>query len=214
MSKYTTEVRYICETSVGLQESLGYASVNDTLEQCWDKIFDFDFPIFDENYRRTLCIKILKHFYTREIGEETVGLWKLRLDAKMNEIMPHYNKLYEAWAEDFNLLDDTNITRQHILDRTGNTQGTTETEAKNRYSDTPQGSLQNVENDTYLTNASRDTGETSYNQDMTSKDEYTELLKGKSAGKSFSEMLDDYNSVNHVDVLIITDLEPLFMQIW
>ena len=124
MSKYTTEVRYICETAIGLEESAGYTNVNDILEQCWNKIFNFDFPIFDENYRRTLCIKILKHFYTREIGEETVGLWKLRLDAKMNEIMPYYNKLYEAWAEDFNVLDDTNITRQHILDRTGNTQGT------------------------------------------------------------------------------------------
>ena len=96
MSKYTTEVRYICENYANQTESKGYNSVQSILDDSWDKVFDFDFPIFDENYREPLCKKILKHFYTREIGEETVGLWKLRLDDRMNEIMPYYNKLYES----------------------------------------------------------------------------------------------------------------------
>ena len=96
MSKYTTEVRYICENYANPSESKGYNSVQSILDDSWDKVFDFDFPIFDENYREPLCKKILKHFYTREICEETVGLWKLRLDDRMNEIMPYYNKLYES----------------------------------------------------------------------------------------------------------------------
>ena len=54
------------------------------------------FPIFDENYRSVLETKILRHYYTREIGFETVGLWKHYLKTKLNEIMPKYNKLYEA----------------------------------------------------------------------------------------------------------------------
>ena len=96
MAKYTTEVRTICENYANLKESKGYNSVQSILNDSWDKVFDFDFPIFDENYREPLCKKILKHFYTREIGEETVGLWKLRLDDRMNEIMPYYNQLYES----------------------------------------------------------------------------------------------------------------------
>lgn len=96
MAKYTTEVRSICENYANLKESKGYNSVQSILNDSWDKVFDFDFPIFDENYREPLCKKILKHFYTKEIGEETVGLWKLRLDDRMNEIMPYYNKLYES----------------------------------------------------------------------------------------------------------------------
>ena len=96
MSKYTTEVRYICENYANQTESKGYNSVQSILNASWDKVFDFDFPIFDENYREPLCKKILKHFYTREISEETVGLWKLRLDDRMNEIMPYYNQLYES----------------------------------------------------------------------------------------------------------------------
>lgn len=109
MSKYTTEVRYICETYAGLDESKGYNSIDDILDASYNKVFDFDFPIFDEAYRPVLCKKILKHYYVREIGEETVGLWKLRLDARMNEIMPYYNNLYELVNEDVNLFDDTNL---------------------------------------------------------------------------------------------------------
>lgn len=96
MSRYTTEVRYICENYSGLDKSVGYDSVANVLDKSWNKVFDFPFPIFDEDYREPLCKKILKHYYTREIGEETVGLWKLRLDAKMNEIMPYFNKLYNS----------------------------------------------------------------------------------------------------------------------
>lgn len=94
MSEYTTEVRFICEHAAGLKESAGYSKVNDILKVSAPKIFDFDFPIFDEEYRLPLEIKILKHYYTREICAETVGLWKLWLDQKMNEIMPIFNERY------------------------------------------------------------------------------------------------------------------------
>ena len=62
MSKYTTEVRFICESYAGLSDSVGLTNVNTVLQNSVDKVFDFDFPIFDENYRRPLEIKILKHF--------------------------------------------------------------------------------------------------------------------------------------------------------
>lgn len=104
MSKYTTEVRYICEHLCGLDVSKGYADIGTILSNARSKVFDFPYPIFDEEYRSTLETKILKHYYTREIGEETYGLWKLRLDRKMNEIMPYYNVLYKAKLDEFNPL--------------------------------------------------------------------------------------------------------------
>lgn len=219
MSKYTTEVRFICENYAGLDESAGYNSVDEIIEKSWEKIFDFYFPIYDENYRQVLCSKILKHYYTREIGEETVGLWKLRLHAKMNEIMPYYNKLYTAWAKEFNPLFDTELTREHTLDRTGNQTGETETNTVNRnlYSDTPQGSLQNVDNETYLTNASKDIadGNSNYTQDIKSTDEYLETVKGKSSGVSYSRMLNEYReALLNIDLMVINELNNLFMMIW
>lgn len=106
MSKYTTEVRFICEESAGLVDSAGYKKVEDILTLAIPHVFDFDYPIFDESYREVLERKILRHFYTREICTETVGLWKLRLDDKMNIIMPYYNKLYESELLKFNPLYD------------------------------------------------------------------------------------------------------------
>ena len=114
MSKYTTEVRYICEEAAGLTESVGFNSINSILsDETLDKIFDFFFPIFDEAYRHPLERKILKHYYTREIGQETVGLWKLRMETKLNEIMPYYNKLYESELLEFNPLYDVNYKVDH-----------------------------------------------------------------------------------------------------
>lgn len=109
MSKYTTEVRYICEHLSGLDESKGYHDVATIIANSRRKVFDFPYPIFDENYREVLETKILKHFYTREIGDETVGLWKLRLDMKLNEIMPYYNKLYKAEVDDLNPFYSTDL---------------------------------------------------------------------------------------------------------
>ena len=110
MSKYTTELRFICETSAGLTDSEGYTSTKEIIEKSRKKIFDFDYPIFDENYRSVLETKIIKYYYTREIGAETVGLWKFWLDERMNRIMPYYNQLYKSELLDFNPLYDTDIT--------------------------------------------------------------------------------------------------------
>lgn len=110
MSKYTTELRFICETIAGLTDSEGYTSTKDIIEKSRAKIFDFDYPIFDEKYRSVLETKIIKHYYTREIAAETVGLWKFWLDERMNRIMPYYNQLYKSELLDFNPLYDTDIT--------------------------------------------------------------------------------------------------------
>lgn len=109
MSKYTTEVRYICEEKAGLEESTGFNDINKVIELSREKIFNFDFPIYDESYRSVLETKILKHFYTREIGAESVGLWQMWLDTRLNEIMPYYNMLYESALLEFNPLYDVDV---------------------------------------------------------------------------------------------------------
>lgn len=119
MSKYTTEVRYICEHFSGLSESVGYNDVEQVIKNCLTKVFDFNFPIFDESYRQVLETKILRHYYTREIGLETVGLWKLKLNTKLNEIMPFYNQLYKSELIEFNPLYDVELTRERKIEGTG-----------------------------------------------------------------------------------------------
>lgn len=211
MSMYTTELRYICESYAGLTESTGYNNVENIINKALPKIFDFNFPIFDEEYRTVLETKIVKHYYTREICEETVGLWKLRLNTKMNEIMPYYNKLYMAWSVDFNPLYDTDITTEHTLDNES-TQTTTG-KSTDRYSDTPQGSLQNIEDNTYLTNATIVDNNASGTSNST--DEYLEKITGKRGSMSYSKMLDEYReSLINIDSMIIVDLKDLFFKLW
>ena len=126
MSKYTTEIRFICEDAAGYDESKGYADVDEIISKSIDKIFSFDFPLFDGQYRDVLCTKILRHYYTREIGFETVGLWRLKLQTKLNEIMPYYNQLYLSELLKFNPLYDVDLKTTHVggknseTDRTNN----------------------------------------------------------------------------------------------
>lgn len=206
MSAYTTEVRYICEYEAGLTESVGFNDVDSVIEKSWDKIFK-NFPIFDEEYRKPLCMKILQHYYKREICAETTGLWKFWLNQRMREIMPYYNQLYRSESLKFDPLNEISLTRiineevtgntardesgttvanesakdEHITKNDGyiedsgstdttienknnsktqdvtttsdNFSGTEESNGKNLHSDTPQGSLQNITENGYLTDA-------------------------------------------------------------
>lgn len=138
MSKYTTEVRFICEQFSGLSESVGYSDVEQVIKKCLPKVFDFQFPIFDESYRSVIETKILRHYYTREIGVETVGLWKLKLNTKLNEIMPYYNKLYKSELIEFNPLYDVELTRERKVEGSGtkNTKNSENRDGNNRTENT------------------------------------------------------------------------------
>ena len=181
MSKYTTEVRFICEHLAGLDQSVGYPRVNEIIETARPLIFNFDYPIFDDEYKPVLETKILKHYYTREIGMETYSLWKLKLETKLNEIMPFYNSMYssnllninpylpidirksssrdigeegsETGTQTNNLTDtSTGNTRDSGTETTGRTSAIKNTRY-DIYSDTPQGALTGVNSESYLTNA-------------------------------------------------------------
>ena len=176
MSKYTTEVRYICETEAGYSDSQPASNVDEVIEKSWNKIFG-DIPIYDESYRKLLCCKILKQFYLREIASETVGIWKMWLTERMNMIMPYYNQLYQSTTLEFNPLYDVDLNTTHNLKDTGKNSSTIHGEDSNtrtdnlsslrtddlkhtdvnnqwdKYSDTPQGALTGVEDGEYLTDA-------------------------------------------------------------
>ena len=250
MSKYTTEVRFICETYAGFTESQDANMVEEVIGLSMDKIFDFNFPIFDNEYKPVLERKILKRFYTREICEETVGLWKLRLNTRLNEIMPYYNKLYKSELLEFNPLYTNNLTRKRDTkgkvittdNSTTNVQsqsgeesignGSNNSTSINLFSDTPQGSLTNVTNEEYLTDARKITdvntttasvtanGTTATKSDGTiigqndSTEDYLETVVGYE-GINPAEMILKYRETFlNIDKMILDNLEDLFIQLW
>ena len=212
MSKYTTEVRFICESKAGLSESAGCDNVNDIISKSWDKIFTSKVVFFDESYRAILCQKILKHYYLREIGSETVGIWKLWLNTRLEEIMPFYNQLYKSALIEFNPLYDVDLKRTHNrkidsskqdtgtsqsvssgeINASGTSSGSSNNTKKDLYSDTPQGAITGLENENYLTNARKvtDTGSTSNENSSTGTNKTT--VNDDTSNTGTANSLEDY----------------------
>lgn len=259
MAKYTTELRSICEVYAGYSEQQGLSNVDDVIAKALPKLFDFDFPIYDESYRNVLETKIVKHYYTREIGAETVGRWKLFLNERLNLIMPYYNQRYKSTLLDFNPLYDVDLTTDHTKDNGGNSNSTNDrtynrkddytrnlksnTNAKSNddnwqyYSDTPQGGVQGLADHNYLTNATNDvnsgtdnsetnltgtdsrtigdTDNSKGNAAYTDTESYLEHVKGKTAGTSFSRLVEEYRKTFvNIDNEIIENLGDLFLNLW
>lgn len=133
MSNYTTEVRFLCESLTGHTESKGLNDVDQIITDACPIIFDFNYGIFDNAYKLPLERKILMHYYTREICEETYGLWKLRLKDRLNLIMPYYNQLYQSALLSFNPFYDVDLTTEHAGNKSGvvNENGNTATNKEN-----------------------------------------------------------------------------------
>lgn len=251
MSKYTTELRFICEQSSGLTMSGGLSGINNIIEKARPELFNFSYPIFDVGYRSVLETKIIRHFYTREIGFETVGLFRFYLENKMNEIMPYYNQLYKSELLEFNPLYDVDITRKHNVVKDGNTKtiatsntsstgnvkntssGSSDSLSTTLVSDTPQGGLNGVVSSDYLTNATKENGTVNNNLQSSSEnssigsessnnttnitdiEDYLETVSGKQGTQSYASMIREYreNFLN-IDMMVVKDLETLFMSLW
>lgn len=218
MSKYTTQVRLICESLLDLNENVVSNGVDDVLEQTWDKVFTFKFPIFDEAYRKELCIKILRHFWTREIAHETYGAWKLRMETKLCDIMPYYNQLYKSELLEFNPLYDVDFSRTTNRDSADTVNGVNDGTSKSTdlFSDTPQNGLQDVESGEYLTNASVNNNNYRNNNttNSNSNENFWEKVQGRTHKPAAQLLMEFRKSFLNIDMLIIEELEPLFMQLW
>lgn len=104
MSNYTTALRWVIEQATPGMAGQG---ISKRIEAACSTIFDFEYPIWTPAYRRVLEKKILMHYFNREIGAETVALWKLWLEERLNLIMPYYNQLYATTVMDYDPLTDT-----------------------------------------------------------------------------------------------------------
>jgi len=227
MSHWTTEVRFICETELDNEESLSGSDAESICNAAWTEIFWDSLELFDATYKSVLFPKILLHYYTREIGFETVGLWKLKLNTKLKEILPYYNKLYESELLKFDPMHNVDLERTHIVQHVGEDEGADVRQNKNDgtvrnlYSDTPQGALNGVESEEYLTDARKvttDNSDTTVGQSNgrnSYTDVYQELLAGNNGSSNYAKLLRDFrDSFLNIDMMVINELSGLFMKLW
>lgn len=198
-----------------------------TIKSLIDNNFDFkmdSYPIFDENYRNTLNNNILYHYYENEIGFETASLFRFYLNQKLNEIMPYYNELYKVQKKiiDENLLlNNVNLTERLTGSNTTNTSSTSQSsnKGKNLFQDTPQGEISNTEIDdqkwaTNLTLNNNSINDTS-NATGNGTNEYLKTIVGNNGGKFNIDVLNDIkNNLMNIDLMIINELNDLFMGIF
>ena len=235
MSKYTTEVRFICEEMARLNFSKGCNDVDEIIKNSWNKIFTTKTEFFEENYRQILCSKILKHYYLREICSETVGIWKLWMNERLENIMPYYNQMYKSQMLEFDPFHDVDLTRTHVGEEQKNENLTRDNKINintsynstniNLFSATPQGAITNLENESYLTDARKitDTGSCSNDEvrnedeniNMNRDDKYLETVKGKQGTENYSSLLLKYRETFlNIDNMVIEEFSDLFFGLW
>ena len=202
MSSYTVELRQLIQNGydIGLK----------------------DYPIFDESYRETLNNKIITHYWMREIGAETAGLFKLYLNRTMDEIMPYYNQLYRSAKLDFDPLNAYNYTETNMELENVESDGTrTDTaDGKSLYSDTPQGLLDNgaIADEKYLTSATlNDSSASSTANNLQKRDRNFEKKVRGNMYHNLSELLKDYRETFlNIDMEIINnpEIQNCFMKLY
>lgn len=119
MASYTMQLREYIEQASQYQDSL---STRDKIELGRTKLFDFEYPIFDTNYRKVFETNFIRKFYMREIGFETEGLFKFQLETWLLIHMPYFNKLFESELIEFNPLENSSVDVNHLktTDKTQN----------------------------------------------------------------------------------------------
>lgn len=176
-------------------------------------IFDFSYPLSEKIKKEDFETLILNHFMMRRIGYETLTAFKIALSAKLNEIMPNYNILFNA-IDGWELFNDGEVvTRTEERASTGesknsiNSNGTTD----NRFSDTPQNNISDIQNGNYVSEYSYNTTNNGTTTNGTDKnnENVTEKIN-RTPGDKLSLYKNFIESKKNIYTMIFNDLEPLF----
>lgn len=150
-------------------------SHNEKIEIGRKHLFDFDYPIFDENYKKVFETNFIRHFYMKEIGFETEGLFKFQLETWLNIHMPYYNKLFESELIKFNPLYNTEIDTTYKKENDRNlTEDTTNDRIDGRTIDVNEQSKTVTDDDSNIKNTTDETGNVSNNTTTQANSEISE----------------------------------------
>lgn len=226
-------------------------------------IFDFDYE-YKGLDKSAFEQKVIDHYYFRQIGQETTGRFKHYFKTRILEIMPYYNQLFDSeklMAEQGDPFEAYNLTETFTRDvkatgkttdsqtssatssgstsrdDTANITNTKTVDNTQKFSDTPQGDIANL--DDHLTNATINTGtetdtqthtanggDTSEsnssgtatgetNRDDTTQETYTMTRRGNIGVQPFGmEIKYLRDSFLNIDQMIIKELNDLFLGVY
>lgn len=234
MSQYTTELRYICEGIAGCDQSVGVDDIDSVISIARPTIFNFDSRNVlanDPDFQH----RFLMRYWTREICCDTYGLWKLYLRQALDKDADRWNGLLDTLKEKYNIFENVETFKEGDTRKTVDSSSTNETTqnansrsggtSRNKYSETPNGKLSNVENGEYLTsytyvtdsNEADTSAESKGNNDYAEDNQvfYNEHTKGKTNDKTNTEIMVEYRkSLFDIGEQLIQSLETLFFGLW
>lgn len=202
------------------------------------KLWDFDYPSYYEGDEKLAFEqKVIDHYYFRQIGQETTGRFLHSFRTRIREIMPYYVQLYESCRfldfKDDNIMKSYDLTETFTEDRSDSgtssssgsstNTGTGSNNNERRFSDTPQGSLTNL--DKYLTEATvdaatqstSDTGSSSASGETSSEGRVEHTLRrvGNIGVQPLGdELAKNRAAILNVDKMIIEELSDLFLGLY
>ena len=212
MSKYTIEIRSLCDMLT-----------RDEVES-WFKDYELSDYLTPEeiaviNNRGTwskdkLAKRIVDYYFTREIGEETAELFRIRVKSQMNMIMESKLPLIYSAAIKYDPLVNVDVTT--TVSRQVDDAGTNNSSGLTINSDTPQGQISKsaILEGTYAssTQGGESTNSTS-SQTIESSSTNTKGNSGVSA--TAQKMIEQYReNIRAIDYEIIKELNILFMGLY
>lgn len=224
MSDITTQLRWVVEQALS---DAGVQPSEDNWNLAYDAVGLSDYPIFDEAHRSVLNNKIIRHYYTREIGAETVGRFRMFVRDAMSLIMPYYNQLYESEivAKGMEPLSDRNINHTEHgwgnAENTGSSTNDTKASSQNVYQDTPQNEMipAQIKNLEYATSVTIDENAGNASSASSSNGQYDNMVERTESGYSTSQadLLRKYrDTFLNIDRQVVEDIQlaHCFMTIW
>lgn len=226
----------IVNPDVDLNSPAPEVKIKDLAKMGRSTIFNFDYPLTSNITKEKFETIILNHFLQRRIGFETVTAFRIQLDVKLNEIMPLYNKMFDA-LENWEIFNDGEVTTRTGTDNrtsqsTNNTSNqltnhsttsTTDTSDR-RNSELPQNQLEDLRNGSYVTNYNYDTNTNNGEDNSTSqgtsqatnqgtdKNVYNETITRTPADK-IAILKEMQENIKSIYTMIFKDLECLFYQL-
>lgn len=231
MSTFTMPLKTVIDHTGGTvtYENMEFMGASmGTIAKVTNSDFGIEFyPIFDESYRNILTGKIVDRYWNREIGVETIDMFRLVLRRRLNEVMPYYNELYKSTLIDFDPMVTIDVSTTSQSDATENVtstgEGTTASETKSGSravnSTTPQTML--AGNEDYAS-AAADTNSTTTSDSLSNNESSSESVNtgtNESQTKGYQALPSNLimqfrESLINVDMMIIGELEDLFMLVW
>lgn len=223
MSKYTISF-YDLDKELNGTDYL--TSIDDRLDKLRPHIFDFNYTKLDDTTKKRIEIAILKHYYLREFAFESVGIMKLKLNDRLNLIMPRYERLY-AYQD-----DEIKPFINSYLEETGTNEGTNtnttnatsnvnnSNDVVNTQSDTPQGILEDLKEGNYASyctvenNTGTTTSSDNSNVNATSNSNYNRTQEGLSGMTQAEAFRNYFDNLISIDEQIVYEMSDLFLVIW